>query len=83
MKRNYRLLVVIFFISVLRSEAQQIPDYLNCVKINQLAREACHNCYQKGDPNLPSISSALDLTRVIELDIHSHKHGGNETIRRR
>ena len=62
MKRNYRLLVVIFFISVLRSEAQQIPDYLNCVKINQLAREACHNCYQKGDPNLPSISSALDLT---------------------
>jgi len=76
MSLNKVLMVSCFCLSIFKIDAQQIPEYLDCVKINHLYRKACHNCFQHSVIN--TFSAALNETRVVELDIHSHKHGGNE-----
>lgn len=54
---------------------------LNCGKFNNVYRKACHNCFQQNvisnlnfsqtPPFMSGIKKSLDLTRVIELDIHT------------
>lgn len=54
-----------------KAAIRSIAPHLNCVKINHLYRKASHNSY---DPNhSSSLESVIDETRVIELDVHSHK----------
>ena len=62
---------------------QGLP-HLDCVKINHLYREACHNCY---DPAVFSFAftTAIATTKVVEIDIHipqnPSSHPGNWDVR--
>ncbi len=42
---------------------------LNCVKLNQVYRKTCHNCYEK--QYSLTFKTALDITKVVEIDIYS------------
>ena len=50
---------------------QAANPVFNCIKLDKLYRKACHNCYEVG----PSFKSALDITQVVEIDIHAHETG--------
>lgn len=72
------LLILSFSFFIIKIEAQQIPPHLNCVKINHLYRKACHNCYDPGVVPFGTFKQALDATRVVELDIYSHRKNATE-----
>jgi len=46
MKRCKILLGLTLSVFMLNIQGQQIPQYLDCVKLNHLYREACHNLYE-------------------------------------
>jgi hypothetical protein len=50
---------------------------INCAKLNNIHRKACHNCFLKkwGGNNL---KDAISITRVIELDVYAEDGLDNE-----
>lgn len=62
--------------SLIDNYGQQVPDHLDCVKINHLYRKACHNCFEHSV--ITTFAEALDETLVVELDINSHETNGSE-----
>ena len=69
------VIICLVYLSINKSVGQQIPQYLECVKLNHLYRKASHNSYSADGLSLKDV---LDITRVIELDVHSHKDSGGE-----
>ena len=49
------------------------PEF-NCIKLDKLYRKACHNCYNPGTFS-GTFKQALDITQVVEIDIHAHETG--------
>lgn len=77
-----------------RNITTRIPNpALYCVKLNNLYRKACHNCFQESIVNpyegiLANNSlykggfyHALNFTRVVELDIHKSDDKGDWDVR--
>lgn len=75
MIRYFLTFIFIAFLCKLYSQ-NQIPQHLECVKINHLYRKACHNCYEP--QYAQHFYNTLNETRVIELDVHTHKVSGSQ-----
>ena len=74
--QEYKLIAVVnngtkIVVANNKSSIRSVAPHLNCVKINHLYRKASHNSYD----TFSSLQSVLDETRVIKIDIHSHKAG--------
>lgn len=52
---------------------------MNCAKLNNVYRKACHNCFQESivEPSEGGFYQALYYTRVVEVDIHKPRHSTN------